>query len=269
MPLSTKLAAGVREKLDEARQGIFQSAEMKAVQPVLEVQKRWSRIPAVDELLVERLTTREGYHVFLYPFEGRLSHEGLAALAAYRLSLIRPQTFTLSVNDYGIEMLSPDPIMLDLTALRNLFSTTELADDLLDSLNAAELARRQFREIARVAGLVSPGPQYARRSAKQLQASSSLFYAAFQEYDPSNLLLHQALREVLDRQFEWTRLKQSLDRIAASRIVVVDVPRPTPLGFALLVQRIRESLSSEKLSDRVRRMAEELERKAEWSRDDA
>ncbi len=262
LPLSGELSAAVRAMLDDARRGVFADAELRAVRPVLDVQARWSRVPASDEVLAERLTTREGYHLFVYPFEGRLVHEGLAALAAYRLSRRRPQTFTLAVNDYGFELVSPDPIGLDAAGVQQLLAAAGLADDVMASLNAAELAKRQFREVARVAGLVNPGLPHAGRTAKQLQASSGLFYEVFREHDPGNLLLWQARREVLDRQFEVTRLRRALDRIALGRVVMTEPPRPTPFAFPLLVERMREAVSSETLADRVRRMAAELERKA-------
>jgi ATP-dependent Lhr-like helicase len=214
-------------------------------------------------VLVERLATRDGHHLFLYPFEGRLVHEGVAALAAYRLSRRRPQTFTLAANDYGFELVSPDPFELDADTLKALLAPTGMTDDVLESLNAAELAKRQFREVARVAGLVNPGLPHAGRTAKQLQASSGLFYDVFREYDPDNLLLWQARREVLDRQFEATRLRRALERIADSRLVVTAPPRPTPFAFPLLVERMRESVSSETLADRVRKMAAALERRAD------
>lgn len=262
LPLSSELAAAVRAKFDDARRGRFADPEVLAVRPVLDVQSRWSRVPAIDEVLAERLVTRDGHHLFLYPFEGRLVHEGIAALAAYRLSRRRPQTFTLAANDYGLELVSPDPFDLDASGLKTLLDPTGLADDVLESLNAAELAKRQFREVARVAGLVNPGLPNAGRTAKQLQASSGLFYDVFREHDPGNLLLWQARREVLDRQFEITRLRRALDRIASSRLVVTDPVRPTPFAFPLLVDRMREAVSSETLADRVRKMAAALERKA-------
>jgi ATP-dependent Lhr-like helicase len=115
-------------------------------------------------------------------------------LLAYRLSRLRPQTFTLAVNEYGLELVSPDAIGLDSAALKPLLSPDALADDVLESLNAGELAKRQFREVARVAGLVTPGLPHAGRTARQLQASSGLFYDVFREYDPGNLLLWQARR---------------------------------------------------------------------------
>lgn len=262
LPLSGELSAAVRAKLDEARRGVFADAEMLAVRPVLDVQARWSRVPGAGEVLAERLTTREGHHLYLYPFEGRLVHEAVAALAAYRLSRRRPQTFTLAANDYGLELVSPDPFDLDADGIHELLDPARLADDVMESLNAAELAKRQFREVARVAGLVNPGLPHSGRTAKQLQASSGLFYDVFREHDPGNLLLWQARREVLDRQFEVTRLGRAFDRIAASRLIVTEPERPTPFAFPLLVDRMRETVSSETLGDRVRRMAAALDRKA-------
>jgi ATP-dependent Lhr-like helicase len=263
MSLSGELAAAVRAKLDDARRGAFADPEMRAVRPVLDVQARWSRVPLAGEVLVERLGTRDGHHLFLYPFEGRLVHEGIAALLAYRLSRRRPQTFTLAANDYGFELVSPDPFELDAGSLKALLAPTGMTDDVLESLNAAELAKRQFREVARVAGLVHPGLPHAGRTARQLQASSGLFYDVFREYDPDNLLLWQARREVLDRQFEVTRLRRALDRVADSRLVITAPQRPTPFAFPLLVERMRESVSSETLADRVRKMAAALERRAD------
>jgi ATP-dependent Lhr-like helicase len=260
MPLSTELAAAVRRTLDAARLGKFESAEMAALAPLLAVQAEWSHIPAAGELLIERLPRWREFHVFVYPFEGRLVHEGLAALLAYRLSRRRPQSFSFAINDYGFEILSPDAI--DVDHVRQALDVESLETDVLDSLNAAELAKRQFREVARISGLVSPGLPHAGRSAKQLQASSGLFFSVFQEYDPGNLLLWQAKQEVLSRQFEFNRLQQALERVNAATVIVTDPPRPTPLAFPLLVDRLRETLSSETLADRVRKMVDDLERQA-------
>jgi ATP-dependent Lhr-like helicase len=262
LPLSTELAAAVRRLLEEARDGVFAGPEMAAMRPILELQARWSAIPAADELLVERLKSREGHHLFLYPFEGRMVHEGLAAVLAWRISRLRPITFTLAVDDYGIELLSADPAPLEEALAAGLLSPAGLAEDLPASLNAAEMAKRQFRDIARVAGLVFQGFPGQRKPARHLQASSGLFYEVFAKYDPANLLLHQAHREVLEEQLDGSRLALALVRLAAARITIRAIARPTPLAFPLLVARMREKLSSESLADRVRRMAAQLERAA-------
>ena len=262
MPLSSELADVVRQQLDRARAGQFNSPEMERVRTILETQAEQSAIPGHNDLLVERLVTREGYHLFLYPFEGRLVHEGLAALLAYRIARIKPLTLSMAVNDYGLELLCHEPLDFAEATLRDLLSPVNLQEDMLSSMNMAELARRQFREVARVAGLVFPGLPHSGKTARQLQASASLFYNVFLEYDPENLLLHQARREVLERQFEEPRMKKALMRLQTANVIVIELSRASPLGFPLLVERMRESLSSEKLIDRVRRMAAELERKA-------
>lgn len=263
LPLSSELAAAVRGKLQAARDGVFDDPELLALRPILALQARWSRIPGADELLVEQTRSRDGHHLFVYPFEGRLVHEGLAALLAYRLARRQPITFTTAANDYGFELLAPEPLPLEGEAdLRAALAPANLVEDILAALNAAELDRRQFREIARVAGLVVVGPPSERRSARQLQASSNLFYDVFQQYDPENLLLRQARREVLERQLEHRRLQATLDRLASAQLALETTPRPTPLAFPLLVDRLRERVSSEQLADRVRKMQLQLEKAA-------
>jgi ATP-dependent Lhr-like helicase len=262
MPLSTELAASVRNLLEEARRGEHSGPEMQAIRPILDLQALWSAIPAADELLIERLKSREGHHLFFYPFEGRLVHEGLAALLAWRLSRLQPITFTLAVDDYGIELLSPDRAPLDEALAAGLLSSENLIEDIPASLNAAEMAKRQFREIARIAGLLFQGFPGQRKPARHLQASSGLFYEVFTRYDPGNLLLHQAHREVLEQQLERSRLGRTLARLSQARVTVLELKRISPLAFPLNVARWRETLSSEKLADRVRGMQARLEKAA-------
>ena len=262
LPLSGELAAALRARLGEAASGIFRGPEMQALEPILEVQRKWSRIPRPDEFLIERVKSREGYHLYFFPFEGRLVHEGLAALFAWRISQIRPITFSMSSNDYGFELLSPDEAPIEEAIAGGLLDPTNLVDDIPASLNATEMAKRQFREIARVAGLVFPGFPHSGKSARQLQASSGLFFDVFMRYDSGNMLLSQAHREVLERQLERTRLGHTLLRISESETVITSPPRTPPLAFPLLVDRTRDRVSSEKLADRIRRMQRTLERAA-------
>jgi ATP-dependent Lhr-like helicase len=262
MPLSTELADAVRRRLEAARTGDYAGDEMTAVRPVLALQAERSAIPRPDELLIERCETRDGHHLFVYPFDGRLVHEGLAALFAYRIAQLGPISFTFSCNDYGFDLLSPDPAPLEAALEAGLLSSAHLLHDITQSLNAAELARRQFREIARVAGLVFSGYPGQAKSMKQVQASSGLLYDVFVRHDPGNLLVHQAQREVLERQLEASRLGRVLARLAAGTVRVVDVERPTPLAFPLLVDMTRGKVTTEKLADRVRRMTAAAERPA-------
>jgi ATP-dependent Lhr-like helicase len=262
LPLSGELAAALRSRLGEASDGTFRDAEMQALRPILDVQAKWSAIPRPQEFLIERVKTREGHHLFFFPFEGRLVHEGLAALFAWRISRIKPITFSLSSNDYGFELLSPDEAPLEEAIAARLLDPSNLVEDIPASLNATEMARRQFREIARVAGLVFPGFPHAGKSARQLQASSGLFFDVFNRYDAGNLLVSQAHREVLERQLERTRLGKTLQRLSAANVVITTPPRTPPLAFPLLIDRNRVRVSSEKLIDRIRRMQRTLERAA-------
>jgi ATP-dependent Lhr-like helicase len=262
LPLSGRLAELLRARLGEASRGVYRDPEMQAIQPLLEVQGKWSRIPTQDELLIEQVKTREGWHLYFFPFEGRLVHEGLAALFAYRMSRLARITFSMASNDYGFELLAPVEPPLALALENDLLSPEHLLDDINAALNATEMAKRQFRELARVAGLVFPGLPRAGKTARQLQVSSGLFFDVLQRYDPRNMLLSQASREVLERQLESTRLGVALHRLSRSSVVVTTPRRTTPLAFPLLVDRTRERVSSESLGDRIRRMQLALERAA-------
>jgi ATP-dependent Lhr-like helicase len=263
LPLSNELSTAIREELDFARQGELRSAEMQRLAPVLELQARWSAIPAQDQFLIEQVESRDGHHLFFFPFEGRLVHEGLAALFAFRMSRDVPQTFALACNDYGFELLSPEPIDIERHLTQGLLSDQHLAEDIPASLNSVEMAKRQFREIARIAGLVFQGFPGTNKSAKQLQASSGLFYDVFARYDPENRLLRQSHHEVLERQLEESRLAKALVRLQRSEQLITRPPRPTPMSFPILVDRLRETVTTETISDRIARLTAELEATAE------
>ncbi|CZT30318.1 ligase-associated DNA damage response DEXH box helicase [Pseudomonas cerasi] len=262
MPLSSELADAVVEKFDAAARGEFNSPEMCAIKPLLEVQQQWSGLPRRDTLLAETLKSREGWHLFLYPFAGRHVHLGLGSLLAWRLSRHRPLTFSIAVNDYGLELLSASEIDWAQALQADLFSETDLLADIIASLNAGELALRRFREIARISGLVFSGYPGAAKSNRQLQASSGLFFEVFKQYDADNMLLTQAEQEVLRQELDLQRLELTLRQINSRTLDLHAIKRATPLAFPLLVERFRESLSSEKLADRIARMVRDLEKAA-------
>ena len=214
------------------------------------------------------MALRDGCYLFFYPFEGRLAHLGLATLFAYRLSRAAPRTFGMMVNDYGFGLRSAAPVDLTLRDIGTLLAAPGVESDILAGLNAAELSRRQFREIARVAGLVFQGYPGQPQSNRQLQASSGLLWDVFAEYDRDNPLLRQATREVLERQLEAPRLEAALARMRRSRALVTRPARPTPFAFPLLVELFREKLTTEALETRVARMVADLEAAAERAGDE-
>ncbi|MBL8287944.1 MAG: ligase-associated DNA damage response DEXH box helicase [Rubrivivax sp.] len=260
MPLSNELGDAVLAMLEGAAQGDFFEPEMQCARPMLQAQARLSQLPQRGHLLVEEFRSREGQHFFFYPFAGRNVHIGLAQLLAWRLARSEPNTFSLSVNDYGLEVLAAKPMALSDEALTALFSGRDLLADVLASLNSGELAQRRFREIARVAGLVFSGYPGAPKSLRQLQASSSLFYEVFRKYDAGNRLLGQAEGEVLSQELELERLRAALKRLAALPLQRVALKHPSPFALPLLVERFREQLTTEKLKDRIDRLLAEAER---------
>jgi ATP-dependent Lhr-like helicase len=254
-PMSTSLGAAVRRRLDAYVRGLADDApEIVAARPILEEQRRLSALPAAGELLIERWRSRAGHHLFLFPFEGRQVHQAMASLLAYRLGRRAPATFSITVNDYGLELLSAMPVVAQSLLDREILTTENLLGDLSASVNMGELARRQFRDIARIAGLVFAGYPGAPRGARQMQLTSSLVFDVFSRYDPANLLVAQAHAEVLEQQFELARLEGALDRLAASTPRIMDIAHPTPLAFPLVIDRLGSQLSTETLIARVERM---------------
>jgi len=265
MPLSGELADAVLDRFEDALAGRYEEPEMRLARPLVELQAKWSVVPTRGALVVESMRSREGRHLFVYPFAGRHVHMGLASLLAYRIGQATPSTFSIAINDYGFELLSPVDIdwMGAWQRRRDaLLSEERLLEDVLASLNAGELAQRRFREVARVAGLVFQGYPGAPKSVKQLQASSSLFYEVFRKYDAGNRLLAQAEREVLEQELELERLRRSLARMRAQQLHYRLLSRATPFAFPLMVERFREQVTTERLGARIERMLADLERAA-------
>ena len=260
-PLSTELSDYTRRLLGDPES--FQAAELRALEDLLNVQRAWSTLPGEGQLLLEATRTREGNHLFLFTFAGRAVNEGLAALLAWRLTRGEKQTFRAWANDYGFELLSKSPIDHTEDRLRAALSPEQLLEDLVQSINSAETGKRQFRQIAQVAGLVFTGYPGRGKSTRQIQASSGLIYEVLAKYDPDNLLVDQALKEVMRYQLEFGRLKDSLERIAEVEWVITRPDRLTPLAFPLWAERIRaQTVSSEKWQDRLKRMLDSLNRAA-------
>lgn len=259
MSLSSNMSERLREKLREARSGKSESIELQTLQPIFDVQKERSILPGSDQFLIEKSWSKEGCHCFFYPFEGRYVHEGMSALLAYRISKITPITFSIAMNDYGFELLSDRDIPIEEALDRELFSETNLIRDIMGSLNNAELARRRFRGISQIAGLVFSGFPGNQKKGKHLQMSSGLFFDVFMEYEPGHLLIQQAYDEVLSTQLDEARLRRALQRIQSQQIIIKHTDRFTPFAFPIYVDRLRERLSSEALIDRIKKMQQQLE----------
>ena len=256
MPLSSELAAEVEAILARPPEG----PEMRALAPLLALQAGLSALPSPESLLAEVARTRQGWHLFLFPFAGRAVHEGLAPLMAMRWAREAPNTFSWAMNDYGLVLSAQGEAWADEALLGRLLAVDGMVEDLRSSLNLAELARRQFRGIARVAGLLPPSlPGRAIRSLRQLQASSSLLFDVLRRHDPGHVLLAQAEREVLEAQLEVQRLRATLERCAHRRLALHRPRGLSPLAFPLWAESIRGQLSTEDWRTRVQRAARQLE----------
>ncbi|HEX8278765.1 MAG TPA: ligase-associated DNA damage response DEXH box helicase [Segetibacter sp.] len=258
MPLSSNLGMMLRRKFNEALTG--NDIELRALMPLFVLQEKLSQVPRENELLIEQIETKDGYHLFVYPFEGRLVHEAIAAVLAYRISKIIPITFSIAMNDYGFELLSDQPIPVDDTNVYELFSTKNLFEDIQRSVNSTEMARRKFRDIGVIGGLIFQGYPGEQKKARHLQSSASLLFNVFSEYDTNNLLLRQSYHEVMEQQMEEVRLRNMLERIQQSTIILTYPTQLTPFCFPVKVDSMRENMSSEKLEDRIKKMQAQLEK---------
>jgi ATP-dependent Lhr-like helicase len=233
--------------------------EINSLKPLLLLQDTLSHIPGENELLIEHLEDDDGFHLLVYPFEGRQVHEALSAIIAYRIGKILPISFSIAMNDYGFELHSDKPIPVDDSNVYEIFSTENLLIDMQRSTNQVEMAMRKFRDIAVIGGLVFPGMPGEQKKARHLQASSSLLFKVFREFDPDNLLLRQAYHEVFEQQMEEVRLRQAIHRIITNPIIITYPEKLTPLSFPIIVDGLnRNNLTTEKLEDRIRKMQESL-----------
>ncbi|WP_258103664.1 ligase-associated DNA damage response DEXH box helicase [Marinoscillum sp. MHG1-6] len=266
LPLSSMLSDVIREKLEASANGDFHDVEMKTIKPILDLQAKWSQVPDRHTLLIEKAKSKFGNHVFFYPFEGLYVHEVLAGVVALRVSRITPITFSMSMNDYGFELLSDQEIPIEEALELDLFSEEGIMEDVQHSINQTEMAKRKFRDVATIAGLIFQGYPGKNIRARHLQASTGILYKVFETYDKENLLIQQAMDEVMTMQLEHSRLFEAIRRINAQKIVLMDTKSPTPFAFPIVVDTIRrQNLSSEQLIDRVTKMQMQLEKLAENS----
>ncbi len=261
LAISDTLSTHLRQEVEFVRQPGDWNREIHCIAPILETQARLSHIPTAAELLVECCKTREGQHLYVFPFEGRFVHEGLGFLWGYRFARQKSATFTISVNDYGFEILAPKGYPFQELFSEEFFSLENLEVDVKASLNISELTQRKFRGVAQVAGLVFKGYPGSRKTSAQLQVSSSLLYEVFSKYEPDNLLLKQAEREVLEEQLETYRLAKLLEKLKQLKVIWQETSRPAPFAFPLLVERLGTRMTNESLLERIERLKHQWRKK--------
>lgn len=260
MSLSSKLSDKIREILEYYNQGNYISEEIVRVLPILDLQNKLSLVPNRDTFLIESHQSKEGFHLFFYPFEGRMIHELMSALIAYRISISQPVTFSIAMNDYGFELLSDRSIQIEELLEEDLFSLDNFQEDIRHCVNESEMSRRKFREIASIAGLVFQGYPGKPTTFKHIQANSSLLFQVFESYDPDNLLLKQAHAEAINQQMDQEKMIKALKKINSQRMVLKNPVQFTPFSFPIMVDRLsRTSISSESIEDRIVKIQSQFE----------
>ncbi|WP_235298447.1 ligase-associated DNA damage response DEXH box helicase [Portibacter marinus] len=263
MSLSSNLAEALRSQYVNLKKGNYDLSdpELMTLKDLFAKQEEISHVPDETEFLIEYFQTRDGFHLVMFPFEGRYVHEGLAALIARRLSFKLPISFSLAMNDYGFELLSDQSIDVAKYITHDIFSTVELFEDIQASINAIELARRKFRDIAKISGLLFEGFPGKTKKERHLQTTSHLLFDVFREYEQDNLLFQQTFEEVRTFQLEEDRMRKALKRIGQQKLIISYPDRPTPFAFPIIVDSLsRDKLTSETLEDRIRKMTIELEK---------
>jgi ATP-dependent Lhr-like helicase len=258
MPMTANLGSLLRKKLSEASEAEVTDPILNALSPLFQKQASLSIVPKENELLIEIIESKDGHHLFVHTFEGRLVNEAMATILAWRISQIQPISFSIAMNDYSFELLSDQPIPVDETNIRDLFTSENLTATIQKGVNATEMAKRKFRDIAVIGGLVFQGNPGEKKKARHLQSSASLLFNVFMEYDPDSILLRQAFQEVMNDQMEEQRLRAMLKRIERTKIIITRPDKLTPFCFPVKVDSLRENMSSEKLEDRIKKMIRQL-----------
>lgn len=258
--ITTDFATALRHTFLQIQQPVkSQPEELRFLQPLFEKQSAVSALPGEDELLVEYIATKRGFHLFVFPFEGKLVHEGMAAVIAYRLSQISKASFSIATNEYGFELLTDVEYDIQTILDNGLFTPENLFEDIHHGINIAEMAKRKFRDIAGIAGLVFQGFPGKQQKTKHLQANSGLFFSVFEDYDPGNLLLREAYDEVYDFQLEYARMRIAFERIATHKIIFQTPKNLTPFAFPVFAESFRERYSNEDWQARLEKLKLQLE----------
>lgn len=275
LPFSSSVGESMQRLLADAVHNADTSTppEMAYLQPLLALQHARSRVPKTDELLVEAIHLHSsvrgggrtakataGLAWFIYPFAGRVVHEGLALLLAHRLAQQQSNTFSWSCNDIGLMLLPAASVEIAPSDWVALLTPQDLEVDLRAAVNFSEIARRRFREIAQIAGLIQARAPGKGPNSRQLQVSSGLLYDVLNKYDPEHILLQAARREAIQLDLHLPDLQALLEKLAARRVVCRKAGKHTPFSFGLWAESLRGQLSNETWLERIKREAQKNER---------
>jgi ATP-dependent Lhr-like helicase len=234
LPLSTNLATRVR--------GLFNAPERWHEMPGdvrewLEIQKLRSRLPGLDDLLVETFERDGRWFMVAYGFAGRNAHQTLGMLLTQRMEAAGLQPLGFVGSDYMVAVWS----LQQVRDPRPLFSPDVFEDELAEWMAASPFLRRAFREVAIIGGLIDRAIPGQHKSGKQMSVSSDLIYDVLRRHEPGHLMLTAAWADARGKLTDIDRLAGLLE-LAQRGLVLVELDRVSPLAVPVLLEIGKESV---------------------------
>ncbi|WP_051660869.1 ligase-associated DNA damage response DEXH box helicase [Bosea sp. 117] len=261
-PLSTFLAAGVRAMLASPERWKSLPGQ---VEDWLAMQRRRSRLPGREDLLVETFPRGGRYYMVAYPFEGRLAHQTLGMLLTRRLERARLRPLGFVANDYAIAVYGISDLSLAIRqgrlSLDALFDSDMLGDDLEAWLAESALMKRTFRQCAVIAGLIERRFPGKEKNSRQVTMSSDLVYDVLRSHEPDHVLLRAARADAATGLLDIRRLSDMLMRIRG-RIDHVALDGVSPLAVPAMLEIGREAVAGEAAEALLAEAEAELVREA-------
>jgi ATP-dependent helicase Lhr and Lhr-like helicase len=261
-PLSTYLAERVRKLLDDRRQW---NALPEQVRDWLSLQRDFSRVPGVRELLIETFPRGGRHYMVCYPFEGRLAHQTLGMLLTRRLERARARPLGFVANEYALAIWGLGDIShlvrhgkLDFSAL---FAPDMLGDDLEAWLAESALMKRTFRNCALISGLIPRRFTGEEKSRRQVLFSTDLVYDVLRKHQADHVLLRAARADAAAGLLDLKRLGDMLSRIQG-RITHRELDHVSPLAVPVMLEIGRESVYGEASDELLAEAADELIKEA-------
>jgi ATP-dependent Lhr-like helicase len=261
-PLSTYLAERVRRLLDDKRAW---NGLPDQVHDWLSLQKNFSKVPGVSELLVETFPRANKHYLVCYPFEGRLAHQTLGMLLTRRMERAKVRPLGFVANEYALAVwgLGDMSFMirhgkLDLNAL---FDPDMLGDDLEAWLAESALMKRTFRTCAVISGLIARRFTGEEKSRRQVLFSTDLIYDVLRKHQADHVLLRAARADAATGLLDLRRLGDMLSRIQG-RIVHRELDHVSPLAVPVMLEIGRESVYGEASDELLAEAANDLVKEA-------
>ncbi len=198
----------------------------------LGLQRRFSKLPEADRLLIESFPHDGRLHTCVYGFAGRNAMQTLGLLVTARMDEMGLAPMGFVSTDYavliwGLEILEDPAPLFAADDLRKTFETW---------LAGNAVMKRTFRAVATIAGLLERNiPTSARKSGRQATFSSDILYDTLAKYDPDHLLMQITREEALRGLVDFGRIEEMLAR-TEGRIDHVVLDRLTPLAAPLFLE---------------------------------